>query len=1354
MQTGRTTPASGRSRAAKAGLRVWGQAVCIWAALAVVTSSTSGSTWVTVSGQTGDAPLGGAETMTPPPRLAVNSCDKSGLSATLEIAGLELDLSKTVGGEFTLVTWPEAPLAGALGAPALPVVRRLFVAPQGAGVALEVKAGQPVAVDLAAAGFFAPVMPVQAPIPMTPGALEQALFHYDEAAYAADELLPAERATITELGIVRGWQLYLLEVRPVAYNPLRGELLVWPRIDVSVSFDSGCGEAGGRELTAPLRSVVLNPPQVAGRTGRGAANYLIVAASSYVGSAPLTQFVDAKTAQGFNVMTYSVPSGTSRTTIKNYIQSLWGTEDAPEYVLLVGDTDGSNSTTTTIPHWVGGGASSAATDLPYGCMDGSGDWYPDIAVGRFSVRSTSVLQAVVDKSLFVEAGNYPDPDYVKRAAFLATNDMSSGGEETHDLVIEDYMAPAEFVCTRIYARLGGGTQDIANAVNNGCLFTTYFGHSSSGGWWTPAFDQGDVQSLANAGRYGNILSFSCNVGNYSVSECFGETWQRVSNRGAASVIFPSTYIYWTSPPWHEASCLEEHFFESFVVEDIWEVGPAWHGALWDLLEQYGPANPVTRDYFEMYNVLGDPSLLLPRGVGFSLNVDPAAQNLCSPPADEAVYTIEVEQYLGFDETVTLSAGGAPPGSSVDFSVNNVPPPFTSVMTVSNIAGGSPGEYDIEITGTAPSMQRTRTVGLHLSTDPPDAVTLLSPPDGAIDVPRKPTLAWEPASQAAYYDIEVATDADFTNVVYSATESDISHGVDSNLATATLHYWHVRAVNGCGDSGWSEAFSFTTLEQADYFTEQFSGDFDLANFTVELIADGSGDYYAMCGYEATELPTDPAGGTSLSISEDGYQQVALAGGEAVSIYNMTYTSFYVCDNGYITFEGGDSTYNESLSVHFNQPRISALFDDLSVYAGGPVSWKQLDDRAVVTYEDVPEYGTSNSNTFQIELFFSGEIHITWLGISSYDSIVGLSEGDGIPDDFFESDLSDAGPCGPTPPRAADARVSTSANTPVTITLPATDDGLPDPPGALTYIIAALPDHGTLTDLGADVIESVPYTLVDGGNQVVYGPDSWFIGNDSFTFRANDGGQPPDGGDSNLAVISIEITPPPAELIYSFPLDSDPGWTTEGQWAFGHPIGGGSHYRDPTAGHTGENVYGYNLAGDYTNSMPAYYLTTPAMSCSDLVLVELRFWRWLGVESSDFDHATVEVSNDGANWTEVWSNPTYSMSDWSWHPMALDLSALADDQPTVYVRWGMGPTDEGVTYPGWNIDDIEIWAVGMGPACPGDLDGDDDVDLADLSILLAHYGLTGGAEYEDGDLDGDGDVDLADLSALLAVYGTAC
>jgi hypothetical protein len=55
------------------------------------------------------------------------------------------------------------------------------------------------------------------------------------------------------------------------------------------------------------------------------------------------------------------------------------------------------------------------------------------------------------------------------------------------------------------------------------------------------------------------------------------------------------------------------------------------------------------------------------------------------------------------------------------------------------------------------------------------------------------------------------------------------------------------------------------------------------------------------------------------------------------------------------------------------------------------------------------------------------------------------------------------------------------------------------------------------------------------------------------------------------------------------------------------------------------------------------------------------------------------------------------------------------------------------------------IGTTDLCPGDFDGDGDVDTADLLFLLGAWGTP------DGDVDGDGDTDTADLLALLAAWG---
>jgi hypothetical protein len=452
----------------------------------------------------------------------------------------------------------------------------------------------------------------------------------------------------------------------------------------------------------------------------------------------------------------------------------------------------------------------------------------------------------------------------------------------------------------------------------------------------------------------------------------------------------------------------------------------------------------------------------------------------------------------------------------------------------------------------------------------------------------------------------------------------------------------------------------------------------------------------------------------------------------------------------------------------------------------------------------------------------------------------------------------GPCGPRPPVATGTSVETAVATPVTITLDAVDDGLPDPPAALAYILVSLPGNGSLSDPGAGAITAAPYELVGFGNQVIYQSDPGHHDVDSFTFKANDGGTAPEGGDSNVATVtvtnggaawdpvaydvsesttmnlakdvilvgsdpngdpltytleslptgghlsdpaagvittvpyelvgggnlvvyqppcgialddsftysvrdltagsnvatvSLSVTGGPPQQVSMFPLDSDPGWSTEGDWAFGVPTGGGSFFGDPTAGHTGAHVFGYNLNGDYPPDMTTtMYLVSEPLDCSNLSNTELRFWRHLGVDGNAADQATLDVSADGINWTQVWANPATAISDRNWRQFSYDIASVADGASTAYLRWGMGPTDSTTEYPGWNIDDVEIWAIVAPPT--GDLNGDGQVDLADYALLEAcldgpDSGLAPTCLCED--LNADQKVDLADFAELQAALG---
>lgn len=125
--------------------------------------------------------------------------------------------------------------------------------------------------------------------------------------------------------------------------------------------------------------------------------------------------------------------------------------------------------------------------------------------------------------------------------------------------------------------------------------------------------------------------------------------------------------------------------------------------------------------------------------------------------------------------------------------------------------------------------------------------------------------------------------------------------------------------------------------------------------------------------------------------------------AFPFYGTARSTVFAGSNGYLTFNGGDSTFTENLTAFNTLPRISAFFDDLfpgpsSDPTSGMYVNNTLPGQFIVTYLKDPHYGTSAPyNTLQIQLYSDGRIIFAYNGIGSLNTgtIVGLTPGPNSP-----------------------------------------------------------------------------------------------------------------------------------------------------------------------------------------------------------------------------------------------------------------------------------------------------------------------------------------------------------------------
>jgi hypothetical protein len=102
-------------------------------------------------------------------------------------------------------------------------------------------------------------------------------------------------------------------------------------------------------------------------------------------------------------------------------------------------------------------------------------------------------------------------------------------------------------------------------------------------------------------------------------------------------------------------------------------------------------------------------------------------------------------------------------------------------------------------------------------------------------------------------------------------------------------------------------------------------------------------------------------------------------------------------------------------------------------------------------------------------------------------------------------------------------------------------------------------------------------------------------------------------------------------------------------------------------------------------------------------------------------------------------------------AVPAGLLADAIGTPRFLNDPGMADSGVSGGGQAVIDIGAFEF-AGNSCPGDTDGDHDIDLGDLSTLLSLFGSAGSSPPAD--VDRDSDVDIGDLALLLSHFGSNC
>lgn len=183
----------------------------------------------------------------------------------------------------------------------------------------------------------------------------------------------------------------------------------------------------------------------------------------------------------------------------------------------------------------------------------------------------------------------------------------------------------------------------------------------------------------------------------------------------------------------------------------------------------------------------------------------SSQSVCAP--GEVVYNLIVSE--NFSGPVDLTLTGVPEGLQATFGDNPVNPGDTTNLLLQGIDQVAAGLYSFTLIASDGEESVSANLTLNVFQTAPGAVNLLEPSDNATAVGIRANFSWASEPFANRYEFQLATDADFMNIIASVADLGATSLENFDLEALTTYYWRVRGNNLCGIGEWSQVRVFAT-----------------------------------------------------------------------------------------------------------------------------------------------------------------------------------------------------------------------------------------------------------------------------------------------------------------------------------------------------------------------------------------------------------------------------------------------------------------------------------------------------------------------------------------------------------------